>query len=181
MKSYLLLLKLNLLNLRAALLDGSVRKANGKLDVSRLVLYGFALLGMASLLGMVVWLEVTLYGVLAPVRLEGLLFGLAILLSMILTLFFGVPQTLASLYFSKDTPGLAHLPLSSRTAMAAKWTGVYLVEAVLDVALLLPLVILHALRNGGGFLYWLHSLTVMLAVPLYPLALSLLLSARWPG
>ena len=45
MKSYFLLLRLNLRNLLAGF-RGAMRKPNGKIDISRLILYPLALLGM---------------------------------------------------------------------------------------------------------------------------------------
>jgi|GEM_PF-4830106 len=48
MKSYFLLLRLNLRNLLAGF-RGAMRKPNGKIDISRLILYPLALLGMLTL------------------------------------------------------------------------------------------------------------------------------------
>ena len=50
MKSYFLLLRLNLRNLLAGF-RGAMRKPNGKIDISRLILYPLALLGMLTLAG----------------------------------------------------------------------------------------------------------------------------------
>ena len=47
MKSYFLLLRLNLRNLLAGF-RGAMRKPNGKIDISRLILYPLALLGVLS-------------------------------------------------------------------------------------------------------------------------------------
>ena len=47
MKSYFLLLRLNLRNLLAGF-RGAMRKPNGKIDISRLILYPLALLGMLT-------------------------------------------------------------------------------------------------------------------------------------
>ena len=47
MKSYFLLLRLNLRNLLAGFRD-AMRKPNGKIDISRLILYPLALLGMLT-------------------------------------------------------------------------------------------------------------------------------------
>ena len=47
MKSYFLLLRLNLRNLLAGF-RGAMRKPNGKIDISRLILYPLALLGDAD-------------------------------------------------------------------------------------------------------------------------------------
>lgn len=177
MKSYLLLLKVNLLSLLGHFRGASLRKDNGKLDVSRIILYITAALGVLVLAGMVIFLEVMLYRAVAGLGLEKLVIGLALLLLMVVTLLFGVFHTLGSMYFNRDTAGMAYLPLSSRTHMAAKWMEIYLCEVLFSVSLLLPLLICHGVFTGAGVLYYIGSVLVVLATPLYPLAISLLLAS----
>ncbi len=175
MKSFLLLLKMDLTAAWNGLRSEGWKKENGKTDWGKTALYGFALLSLAALAGMMIWLEVSLYDVLAAVGLEQLLIGLAVLLSTVVTLIFGIPQTLAALYFNKDSVSLAHLPFSSRTVMAARWVKVYLMELLTTLVFVLPLVILHGLRVGG-ILDWLRGLITLLILPACPMALCLLLA-----
>ncbi len=176
MKSFLLLLKLNLMSALAAWRGDGIRKAKGKKDIGRMVLYAFVLLSFAVLIGMVAWMEVSLYDVAAAIGLGEMLIGLAVLLSMVATVMFAIPHTLSALYLSKDTPALAHLPIGARTILAAKWTTVYLTELLTTLGLLLPLVAMHALRVGG-VLPWVTGLVTILFVPLLPLGVALLLSS----
>lgn len=176
MKSYLLLLKMNMTASWNALRSEGWKKDNGKTDVGKTLLYAFALLSLAVLAGMVIYLEVALYDVMAAIGQEKLLMGLAILLSMVVTLMFGIPQTLSALYLSRDTASLAHLPLKGRTVLAVKWTQVYLNELIISLAFLLPLVVLHGLRVGG-IVYWPMALTALLMSPVFPLAICLLLAS----
>lgn len=127
MKSYFLLLRLNLRNLLAGF-RGAMRKPNGKIDISRLILYPLALLGMLTLAGFVIFMEFSMFSAFEMLNAPEMLPGLAILLAMVTALLFSVFQMLAALYFSRDTASMAYLPLTSRTVLAAKWTEVYVSE-----------------------------------------------------
>ncbi len=177
MKTWLLLLKLNLTNLFAGLRGGSFRKVNGKLDLSRIIILVTAVVGIGVLGVSLVWLEGMLYDVMASIGMERLLLGLVVLLSMVTTLIFGVVHTLAAMYFNRDSVCLAHLPVSSRAVMAAKWTEIYLPEIFLSAVFLLPLSVMYGLQHGLGLLFYLRIVGLIITVPLYPLAIALLLSS----
>lgn len=177
MKSYLLLLRLNLKSFFNNFCGASIRKDNGKVDVSRIILYITAGIGMLILAGMVVVLETMLYRTAARYGLDRLLIGLALLLSMVTTLLFGVFHTLGSMYFNRDTAMMAYLPIPARTHMAARWTEIYLGEMLFSIALLLPMLINHGIAQGAGVLYYVGSAVTVLSTPLYPLAISLLMAS----
>ena len=96
MKSYLLLLRLNLRNLLAGF-RGAMRKPNGKIDISRLILYPLALLGMLTLAGFVIFMEFSMFSAFEMLNAPEMLPGLAILLAMVTALLFSVFQMLAAL------------------------------------------------------------------------------------
>ena len=187
MKSYFLLLKNNLISFFGNFKGSSLRKDNGKLDVSRLVLYIIAVLSLALVAGMLISLELSLYrtasnaGNMLPegisIDVITLLIGSAIILSMIITLFFSMFHTLGALYFGRDTAAMAYLPLSPRAHMAAKWTGVYLSELFFTLVILLPLLIIHGVSTHANALFYITAVLVTLVTPVYPLSLSLLLSS----
>lgn len=177
MKAYFLLLKTNLLSAVAGFRRGSLTKENGKPDISRIALCVLVLASFAFLIGMFIYAEYVLYGLMSAIGQERLLIGIVVMLSMIMTLFTGVPQTLAALYFGKDVPAQAHLPISSRTFLAAKWTEVYLSEMLLSASLVLPLMVMYGIDHGVTVLYMIRCLTLLLAVPVYPLGIALLLSS----
>lgn len=137
MKSYFLLLRLNLRNLLAGF-RGAMRKPNGKIDISRLILYPLALLGMLTLAGFVIFMEFSMFSAFEMLNTPEMLPGLAILLAMVTALLFSVFQMLAALYFSRDTASMAYLPLTSRTVLAAKWTEVYVSELLFSLRLPRP-------------------------------------------
>lgn len=162
MKSYFLLLRLNLRNLLAGF-RGAMRKPNGKIDISRLILYPLALLGMLTLAGFVIFMEFSMFSAFEMLNAPEMLPGLAILLAMVTALLFSVFQMLAALYFSRDTASMAYLPLTSRTVLAAKWTEVYVSELLFSLLIAAPardslrggLDVLSAdgARAAGGQLY----------------------------
>ncbi len=177
MKAFSLLLKLEVKNVLAAMRSGSFRKDSGKIDVSRIVICLVAALGILVLAGSVIFLECMLYNAAAAIGMEKLIFGLAVLLSMVMTLLFGVMHTLGAMYFGRDSAALAHLPVPSRAVMAARFVTIYLPEVALSAAFLLPLCVMYGLNNGAGLAYWLRAVGIIVTVPLYPLAISLLLSS----
>lgn len=183
MKNYFLLLRVNLITmLRGAQTDSS-RNAKGRMKLSFLLLYLLAAVGILTLAGMVIWLETELYRFVAGVnllpglRLERLLIGMALLMSMVMTLLFGVFHTMGAMYFNRDTVATAHLPVGQRTQMAARWTEIYVSEALFSFVLLLPLLINHGIATGGGFGYYLGAILIVLITPMYPLSIALLLSS----
>lgn len=176
MKAYLILLKMNLRSFFSGL-KGGMRKNNGKIDISKIIILICALLGIGVTAFMLIWGETLLYKALAKLGRETLLIGLAVFLSMVSTLVFGVFHTLASLYFSRDTVGMAHLPVPARAIMAAKWTEIYLPEIIFSACFTLPLLILYGIGHRLGALYYVRSLLIVLATPLFPLAVSLLLAS----
>lgn len=176
MKAYFLLLRLSLQNQFAGLKDG-LRKENGKLDISRLLLYPVALLGVLSLVGVVIFMEITLGEAFHQMGQLELLPGLALLLSMIATLMFSVFHMFTALYFSRDTVSMAYLPLKSRTVLAARWSEVYLTELLFSAMILAPALILYGVKGAMDWTYYLRMLPVLLAVNCIPLTVSLLLSS----
>lgn len=182
MRNYLLLLRVNLKTMLRGSLTEGIRNDKGKIKLSYIVLYALAALGLAVLAGMIIWMETALYKALAGfsafsgVRLDQLLIGLSLLLSMIVTLLFGIFHTLGAMYFNRDTVATAHLPIGGRTQMAARWTEIYLGEVIFSLAILLPMLINHGIAQGGGVLYYLSAVITLLITPLYPLSIALLLS-----
>ena len=176
MKSYFLLLRLNLRNLLAGF-RGAMRKPNGKIDISRLILYPLALLGMLTLAGFVIFMEFSMFSAFEMLNAPEMLPGLAILLAMVTALLFSVFQMLAALYFSRDTASMAYLPLTSRTVLAAKWTEVYVSELLFSLLSAAPAVVLYGIHYAADWTYYLRMVPVLLAVNCIPLTISLLLAS----
>lgn len=176
MKSYFLLLRLNLRNLLAGF-RGALRKPNGKLDISRLILYPLALLGMATLVGFVIFLEINMFSAFQMLKTPEMLPGLALMLSMVTALLFSVFQMMSALYFSRDTASMAYLPLTSRTVLAAKWTEVYIGELLFSLLIATPALVVYGIHEATDWTYWLRMVPVLLTVNCIPLTISLLLAS----
>lgn len=183
MKEYLLLLRVNIKTMLRGSLTGNVRNDKGKIKLSYILLFILAALGLLTLAGMIIFMETALYQTVAKLsllpglKLERLLIGLALLMSMIVTLLFGVFHTMGAMYFNRDTVATAHLPIGQRTQMAARWTEIYISELLFSLTLLLPMLINHGIAQGGGVLYYVGMTLIVLAAPIYPLAIALLLSS----
>lgn len=183
MKDYLLLLRVNLKSMLRGSLTAGARNDKGRIKLSYIILYLLAAVGVVTLAGAVILLETWLYQSVADfqllpgMKLEKLLIGLALLLSMVMTLLFGVFHTLGAMYFNRDTAAMAHLPIGPRTQMLARWTEIYTGEILFSLFLLLPMLINHGIAQGAGVAYYLTAALTLLATPLYPLAIALLMAS----
>lgn len=177
MKAYGTLMRLSLLNLLAGFRGQSWRKENGKLDVGRIAATVVIVAGVATLAGMVLWLEITLFQALATLRQPALLPGLTLFAATVMTLILSLFGTLTALYMSRDTAWLATLPVPPTAVMAMKWTSVYAGEALINIGLIAPAAVLYGLHLHAGPLYYVRALTIVLATPMLPLALTTLLSS----
>ncbi len=177
MKDYLLLLRVNLKSmLRGAFTEG-LRDERGKLRIGMIVLCAIGAVGLLAMAAMIIVGETFLYKAAATVGLAELLIGLAVLLSMVVTLLFGLFHTMGAMYFNRDTANSAYLPISQRTQMAARWTEIYTGEVLFSLVLLLPLFINHGIFLGAEVGYYLTIAVVLLTTPLYPLTIALLLAS----
>ena len=97
-----------------------------------------------------------------------LIFGMAVLVM----LFFGIPLILSTLYFSKDSEFFLSLPVGSGTVFFAKISIVYLSMLIVEVALLLPTVVVLGALTGMGFQFYPIIILGILLLPAFPLMLS---------
>ncbi len=177
MKAYLTLMRLSLRNRIGAWRRESWYKPSGKLDVSRIVTTAMVLLSFAYLAGLMIFVEVKLFGVLASMGQPMLLMALALMLGMVSTLLLGIFITVSSLYFQRDSAWLAYLPVSPYAVLGMRWTGLWAGDAALNAVFIAPAALLYGLHTGADALYYLRMLAIILATPLIPLAISTLLAS----
>jgi len=177
MKAYLTLMRLSLRNKIGAWRRDSWYKPSGKLDVSRIVTTAMVLLSFAYLAGLMIFVEVKLFGVLASMGQPMLLMALALMLGMVSTLMLGIFITVSSLYFQRDSAWLAYLPVSPYAVLGMRWTGLWAGDAALNAVFIAPAALLYGLHTGADVLYYLRMLAIILATPLIPLAISTLLTS----
>ncbi|PWL41445.1 MAG: hypothetical protein DBY42_06145 [Bacillota bacterium] len=121
--------------------------------------------------------------VFEPAYLAGLsdtLLTAVVLLAMVLTFVFGIMQCIG-LYYNRDTDFLFSLPIPQRTAFAGKFAPIMASEAVLNVAIILPALIIYSQYARVDMLFWLKSVVVMLLSAAIPLALAAIISSLIMG
>ena len=175
MNAYLTLLRLSLLNHLAGFRLGSWRKPSGKLDISRIVTMLIVLAALGFLVFGVIWLEVKLFDVLVTFGQAMLLPAMSLFVAMVSTLILGLFPTLSALYFNRDAAWMGFLPVSSTAVLSAKWTEVYLGDAVINFGMIGPAALLYGLHMHAGPLYYVRAVAIILASPLLPLVLITLL------
>lgn len=175
MSAYGKLLRLSLLNHWAGFRRGSWRKADGRIDISRIVTMLLILAGIGSIAWFVIMVEITLFNALARLGQAMLLPAMTLFVAMVSTLILGLFPTLSSLYFNRDAAWMASLPVSSTAVMAVKLTEIYFGDAFINLGLIGPAALLYGLNIHADALYYLRALTVILASPLLPLVVITLL------
>ena len=174
MSAYGKLLRLSLLNHVAGFRWGSWRKADGKIDISRIVTILLILAAMGFMAWFVITFEIMVFNALATIGQPMLLTALTLFVAMISTLILGLFPTLSALYFNRDAAWMASLPVSSTAVMAAKWTEVYLGDALINAGLIGPAALLYGLHVHADALYYFRAVMIILATPLLPLVITTL-------
>ncbi len=86
-----------------------------------------------------------------------------------------VPLALSLLYYSRDTRLLMTLPVRPMRIIGSKIALLYLYCIPVHLYLLIPAIVIHALRFGAPAVFWVAALLNLFATPLLPLSLALLL------
>lgn len=96
----------------------------------------------------------------------------AFLLSQLVILFFGMFYIMGSFYFLQDLETLIPLPLKPYEVMGSKFLIVMVNEYLTALPLLLPPLLIYGIGMGEGLLYWIKCIFMMLAAPVFPLAIG---------
>ena len=175
MNAYGKLLRLSLLNHWAGFRRGSWRKADGKIDISRIATMVILVAAFGTLAGFVIKLEIDLSRLMAQFGQPMLLTAVTLFVAMVSTLILGLFPTLSSLYFGRDAAWMASLPVSSTSVMAVKLTEIYFGDLLINLGLVGPAALLYGINNHVSVLYYVRLLVVIAASPLLPLAITALL------
>ena len=177
MKNYWILTRVMLKNMMSSLNPfASIYETRQK--KSRAILKAALLLiVMLGALASVVYLEYLIFTGLNKIRMKELLPGLAIMVSMLLTLVLGLFQGLSELFQGKDAPFLAVLPLTSRQIFAARLTTLYLTECEVNAVICIPAFVLYAVSCGSAWPVALTGLPVLLLLPVIPLSIVALIAS----
>lgn len=177
MSAYLTLMKLSIRNRIGAFRRDSWYKSSGKLDVSRIVTTVIILLSFVYLGGLVIWAEVSLFGAMASAGQPMLLVALTLLMGIVSTLMLGVFMVTSTLYYHKDSPWFAFLPVSPYAVLGMRWTAIWAGDAALNLVLIGPAALMYGLYSGANVLYYLRMISVILATPLMPLSVATLIAS----
>lgn len=169
MNSYLIILK-GLFRNKLRFKDGTSK--NKKIGL--LLLFGFIYAAvMAGVLSIMTALKELF--VLMP-QLSVMSYFFLLLTGAAFVLVFGIFALVNMLYLSKDTDFYSTLPVKQSTVFAAKMSFVYITEAVVTAAIILPLLItLGALTHAWAWYYVITVLTVLI-VPSLPLVLAAIIA-----
>jgi len=97
-------------------------------------------------------------------------------IASIMVLLLGIFSILSYLYFSKDTEFFLSLPIKPSAIFFAKFTIIYVREAVLSIAILVPTLITVGLVTNAPWLFYVLMPIGILLVPALPLMLASLIS-----
>lgn len=177
MKNYWILTRVMLKNMLSSLNPfASIYETKQK--KSRAILKAAVLLLISlGALASVVYLEYLIFTGLNSLRMKELLPGMAIMVSMLMTLVLGLFQGLSELFQGKDAPFLAVLPLTSRQIFAARLTTLYLTECEVNAVICVPAFVLYAVGCGSAWPVALTGLPVLLLLPVIPLSIVALVAS----
>ncbi len=102
----------------------------------------------------------------------GVAFTFALLATLVLVFIFGLFMVFSVFYFSTDLPLLVPLPLRPGTIVLAKFGTILAGQYLGVVAVLAPTALAYARLAGGGPLYWLSVVLVLVLAPVLPLILA---------
>ena len=123
---------------------------------------------MAALLTTIIGLKELL-----AVPLYSMMFYFFVLLTgALIVLIFGIINLVSTLYLSKDTDFYSMLPVKSSTVFAAKLTYVYLSEAAIITAVILPLIITFGIIVKAWAAFYIISVLMLIIVPALPLMVA---------
>ncbi|MDF2879894.1 MAG: hypothetical protein K0R54_451 [Clostridiaceae bacterium] len=140
---------------------------------------GYLLLQFAVLImfGFFSWIiNSTLFNGLYLYGMTKMLAGINYSLVSFIIFFFGIFYVMNIFYFSRDIDYLLPLPVTGETIVMSKFTVTMIYEYLIVGVILIPFTVIYGVGSGCGLIYWIYSIIGMLLLPVFPIALALLLS-----
>ena len=137
--------------------------------------FGLLLYGM-MMAGYLIFMEYHLFRAFVQLGEPETMLAVVVVISSLLIVFLGFFYLLSELFFTKDLAFVSALPISSRQLLLAKLLRVWMGEALIALAICLPVIIMFGIHAGKGVAYYLFSAILTLAIPLLPMVLVTLLS-----
>lgn len=123
----------------------------------------------ALILSFVIFMTVTMGAVFAANGLANTFYFLLLLTASGIVLIFGIITLISTLYLSKDTDFYSMLPIKSSVVFAAKLVYVYLFEAALVAAIILPSMIAFGIVIRAWAWYYVITILALAIIPALPL------------
>lgn len=150
----------------------SANRKKKRSSIGNLLLFGFLIV---YLLAIMIGSSVTLYGLLSPAGLQSMMIGLYISLGTVLVFFTGLLYVISIFYYSSDVEKLLPLPLKPSEIIGAKLLVTAVYEYLFFLVLVIPPLMVYAVMDGAGFLFYLALLLILVFLPAIPLCLASIL------
>ncbi|GAA0728632.1 ABC transporter permease [Clostridium malenominatum] len=137
-----------------------------------IALYGIILLALIPFMFSVGKITGHLYDALAGMDQQGTILALALALTSLSIMVFGVLYVVNVFYFASDIEYLLPLPLKPSLILSGKFTVTVIYEYIIEVMFLLPIFIQYGIKSGGGILYYIYAIVIFLITPIVPLIVS---------
>ena len=132
----------------------------------------YALLMVGFMGGMFSFLSYTLAGPLVAAGFDWLYFLIMLGIAIVLGIFGSVFSSYASLYLSTDNDLLLSMPIPVRYIMTARLMGVYLMDLLFTLIVLIPMTVVYWIVKENTFLTILGPIVVSFIITLLVLVLS---------
>lgn len=116
-----------------------------------------------------------LYDALVTVDQQGVLIGWSLAICSLLVFFFGLFYIISSFYFASDIENFLPLPVRPKQIIGAKFIVAVLYQLLITAMIFLPVLVFYGVKQGGGVLYYIYGVVILLLLPVVPLALATLL------
>ena len=167
MKIYLILTKI-LLKSGISNTENKNKKKK-RIQIKSKLLYLFVFICLIPLLIALFLLGKEGYNLMNQVGQEGVVIGLLIAVSGIMTFIFGISIVISVFYYTSDLEYLLPLPIKPYQIVASKFTITLLYEYITTTVIMAPVLIGYGYASSAGVVYYLIALFAVLLVPVVPL------------
>ena len=104
-------------------------------------------------------------------NMESLFIVMAIFISLLTILIFGIFQFIGYFYFSNDIKLLTPLPIKPRNYLLSKFLFIYLIELIANLLLVFPFFVIYGIKLNVTIYQWLGIIISFLLIPIVPLVI----------
>jgi ABC-2 type transport system permease protein len=153
----------------ASLGGDSANRKKKRSPIGNLLLFAFLVVYLTATM---VGSAVALYDLLSMANLQFMMIGLYVSLGTILVFFSGLIYVISIFYYSSDVEKLLPLPLKADAIIGAKLLVTAVYEYLFFLVLVVPPLIVFAIRDGSTVLFAGSLVVVAVFLPIIPLCLA---------